>query len=88
MDYKNEDKLSLSNYWVGLLAFAFASILGVYQVLERADMLPQSAKLYFASVSTHGVLMGFVLTTFVIMGFGYFTACRSLKQPLWNAKLA
>lgn len=88
MDYKNGDTLSISNYWVGFAAFFVAIILGVYQVAERAGFIPQSAELYFASVSTHGVLMGFVLTTFVIMGFGYFTACRSLKQPLWNKKLA
>lgn len=40
MGYKNGDKLSLSNYWVGLLAFTVVSILGVYQVFERANILP------------------------------------------------
>lgn len=32
--------------------------------------------------------MGFVLTTFLIMGYGYYTATTSLKQPLWNKPLA
>jgi cytochrome c oxidase subunit 1 len=43
---------------------------------------------YFASVSSHGVLMAFVLTIFFITGFGYYTAATSLKQPVWNIKLA
>ena len=37
---------------------------------------------YFLSVTTHGVLMAYVLTTFFIMGFGYFTAETSLERPL------
>ena len=32
--------------------------------------------------------MGFVLTTFFIMGFGYYTATTTLKRPLWNKGLA
>jgi cytochrome c oxidase subunit 1 len=48
----------------------------------------ESPEVYFASVSTHGVLMGFVLTTFVVMGFGYYTATTSLKQSLWSKPLA
>jgi cytochrome c oxidase subunit 1 len=37
---------------------------------------------YFLSVTTHGVWMAYVLTTFFIMGFGYFTAETSLERPL------
>ena len=64
--------------------------MGEYQVLERSGIFPaiQSPSVYFASVSTHGVLMAFVLTTFFIMGFGYFIATTSLKQPVWNKPLA
>jgi cytochrome c oxidase subunit 1 len=32
--------------------------------------------------------MGFVLTTFFIVGFGYYTATTSLKQDIWNKPLA
>lgn len=83
-------KLALSHFWVAFGAFGLASVLGLYQVLERSGLVPliQSPEVYFASVSTHGVLMGFVLTTFFIMGFGYVTAVSSLKTPLWNPKLA
>ena len=38
--------------------------------------------LFSLSVTTHGVLMAYVLTTFFIMGFGYFTAETSLERPL------
>ncbi|MBS1212262.1 MAG: cytochrome c oxidase, subunit, partial [Proteobacteria bacterium] len=83
-------KLTLFNCWVAFGAFALASVFGLYQVLERSGIIPfiQSPAVYFASVSTHGVLMAFVLTTFFIMGFGYYTAHTSLKEPIWNLPLA
>jgi cytochrome c oxidase subunit 1 len=83
-------RLSLYNFWVAFGAFGLACFFGLYQVLERSGMIPaiQSPAVYFASVSTHGVLMAFVLTTFFIMGFGYYTATTSLRQPIWNPTLA
>ncbi len=80
----------LSHFWVAFGAFGLASFLGFYQVLERSGIISaiQSPAVYFASVSTHGVLMGFVLTTFFIMGFGYYVATTSLGMPIWNALLA
>ena len=86
----NASGLGLWNLWVSFLAFVVACLLGVYQVVERSGIAPavESPELYFASVSTHGVLMGFVLTTFLVMGFGYYTATTSLKQKVWNKPLA
>ena len=83
-------KIALSHLWVAFAAFIVACFMGEYQVLERSGFFPvlDSAPVYFASVSTHGVLMGFVLTTFFIMGFGYAIAATSLKQPVWNQPLA
>lgn len=80
----------LSHFWVAFGAFGLASVLGFYQVLERSGIITaiQSPAVYFASVSTHGVLMGFVLTTFFIMGFGYYVATTSLGMPIWNAPVA
>lgn len=71
----------LLHFWIAFGSFGLACVLGVYQVLERSGFVPilESPEVYFASVSTHGVLMGFVLTTFFIMGFGYFVAASSLK---------
>lgn len=83
-------RLTLFNFWVAFGSFGLACFFGMYQVLERSGLFAfiQSPAVYYASVSTHGVLMAFVLTTFFIMGFGYYTASASLKQPLWNPQLA
>src|SRR5262249_17965552 len=37
---------------------------------------------YFISVTAHGVSMAYVMTTFFIMGFGYFVAVTALARPL------
>jgi cytochrome c oxidase subunit 1 len=83
-------RLALSHFWVAFGAFGLAAVMGLYQVLERSGLVPamQSPEVYFASVSTHGVLMAYVLTVFFILGFGYVTAVTSLKTPLWNPPLA
>jgi cytochrome c oxidase subunit 1 len=80
----------LAHFWLAFGAFGLAAVMGLYQVIERSGLITaiQSPQVYFASVSTHGVLMGFVLTTFVVMGFGYLIAVSSLKTPLWNPTLA
>ncbi len=82
--------LALSNIWVAFVTFLLAALMGVYQVAERSGFFPslESANIYFASVSSHGVIMGFVLTTFFIMGFGYWTASTSLKMPIAHPKFA
>ncbi len=90
MSYAKSSRLSLAHMWVAFASFAAAALLGLYQTIERIDLIPglKSPELYFASVSTHGVLMGFVLTTFFAVGFGYYTATTSLKQDIWNRPLA
>ncbi len=85
-----ERRLALSHMYVAFIAFILACFMGEYQVLERSGFISalDSPTVYFASVSTHGVLMAYVLTTFFIMGFGYYTATTSLKVPVWNKPLA
>ncbi|MDD4916159.1 MAG: b(o/a)3-type cytochrome-c oxidase subunit 1 [Methylococcales bacterium] len=85
-----ERKLALSHLWVAFIAFILACFMGEYQVLERSGFISamDSPTVYFASVSTHGVLMAFVLTSFFIMGSGYYIAVTSLKQAVWNRTLA
>ena len=59
MSHSKVASLSLANMWVGFSAFAVAVLLGVYQVIERMELIPalKSSALYFGSVSTHGVLI-------------------------------
>lgn len=84
------NKLAFWNFFVAFAAFALALPMGAYQVLERSGMFPaiESAPVYYASTSTHGVLMAYVLSTYFIMGFGYHTAVHSLKQKLWSPAFA
>lgn len=79
-------KLSLANIWVAFVTFALAALMGLYQVAERSGLFPalENIELYYRSVSSHGVIMGFVLTTFFIMGFGYWISHTTLKIPLWG----
>jgi len=77
-------RLILAHLWVAFAVFAFACALGVWQMWVRSPLaapLDVPAR-YYQSVTAHGVSMAYVLTTFFIMGFGYFTAETSLKTPL------
>jgi cytochrome c oxidase subunit 1 len=64
--------------------------MAMMQALSRASLdLPfRSAKLYYLSVTAHGVLMALVFTTFFIVGFGYVVATRTLNRPLSSPRLA
>lgn len=85
-----EKRLALSHFWVAFIAFGLACLMGLYQVIERSGFIGwiQSREVYYASTSTHGVLMAFVLTFFFIMGFGYYVATTTLKLPVWNKTFA
>ena len=81
---RNVERLCLAHFWVAFAAFLFASVLGVWQMWVRS---PLGANVgtpgqYFMSVTAHGVSMAYVLTTFFIMGFGYFVAVTALDRPL------
>ena len=61
--------------------FSSPAVLGTWQMWVRS---PWGANVgtpgqYFMSVTAHGVSMAYVLTTFFIMGFGYFVAVTSLE---------
>jgi cytochrome c oxidase subunit I len=81
---RNVERLCLAHFWVAFAAFLIACVLGTWQMWVRS---PLGAQLgapgpYFASVTAHGVAMAYVLTTFFIMGFGYFVAVTALNRPL------
>lgn len=83
---RQANRLGMANMWVAFGSFALAIPMGLYQVAERSNLFPvaESADLYYTSVSTHGVLMAYVLTTFFIMGYGYHAAIHSLNQSVWS----
>ena len=86
----NERRLVLSHMWVAFAAFLLACALGVWQMWVRSPLsAPQDIpERYYQSVTAHGVSMAFVLTTFFIMGFGYYVAEVAIRQPLPGRKLA
>jgi cytochrome c oxidase subunit 1 len=85
-----EHRLPLAHIGVAIAAFGVASLMAVMQALSRADLqLPaRTAKIYYLSVTAHGVLMALVFTTFFIMGFGYLVARTALRQPLSGERWA
>jgi cytochrome c oxidase subunit 1 len=81
---RNVERLCLAHFWVAFAAFVVACVLGTWQMWVRS---PLGANLgtpgtYFMSVTAHGVVMAYVLTTFFIMGFGYFVAVTALARAL------
>src|SRR4051794_18561710 len=82
--------LTLAHLWVAFAAFAVAAVLGVWQMWARSPLPAPflTAEAYFTSVTAHGVCMAYVLTTFMVMGFGYYVAETSLGRPLPLPRLA
>ncbi|HET9460039.1 MAG TPA: cbb3-type cytochrome c oxidase subunit I [Sphingomicrobium sp.] len=83
-------RLVAAHVWVGVAAFAVACLLGVWQMWARSPIEApyHTASNYFRSVTLHGISMAFVLTTFFIMGFGYYVAETALRRPLPGLKIA
>ena len=73
-------RLAMAHMGAAFTVFVLAIFLGLYQVLERSELFPSlvSAETYYQSVTAHGVMMAYVMTTFFIAGFGYITAATSL----------
>src|SRR5262245_51740438 len=84
------DRLAAANIGVARGAFGVAAFMALMQALSRAKLdLPwRSAKMYYLSVTAHGVLMALVFTTFFIMGLGIVFVTRSLKRPLVGSRMA
>ncbi len=84
---RNADRLCLVHLWVAFAAFAVAAALGTWQMWVRSPLGANTGTpgQYFIAVTAHGVSMAYVLSTFFIMGFGYFVATTSLGRPLPSA---
>jgi cytochrome c oxidase subunit I len=76
------NRLTLANFWVAVAAFGLGALMAVMQALSRADLdVPfRSPKVYYLSVTAHGVLMALVFTTFFIMALGYAFAQSTLGK--------
>ncbi|WP_262266371.1 cbb3-type cytochrome c oxidase subunit I [Microvirga yunnanensis] len=83
-------RLTLAHLWVAFAAFAIAAVLGVWQMWARSPLPAPflTAQAYFTSVTAHGVSMAYVLTIFMVMGFGYYVAETALGRPLPFPRLA
>ncbi len=75
-------RLEISCFAVAIGAFGLGAVMAVMQALARADLdvAFASAKVYYLSVTAHGVLMALVFTTFFIMGLGFLFARTSLGR--------
>lgn len=85
-------RVILANIWVAVLAFGIAAAMAMMQAISRANLeLPyRSARMYYMSVTAHGVLMALVFTTFFIMALGYVVARKengtlALPRLAWVA---
>jgi cytochrome c oxidase subunit 1 len=81
---RNVERLCLAHFWVAFAAFVVACVLGTWQMWVRSPLGANvgTPGTYFMSVTAHGVAMAYVLTTFFIMGFGYFVAVTALARAL------
>ncbi len=82
---KPTNRLILWHIWVAVVAFGLAACMALMQAISRANLdLPfRSARMYYMSVTAHGVLMALVFTTFFIMALGYATAQRENGEIKW-----
>ncbi|MDI3256374.1 MAG: cbb3-type cytochrome c oxidase subunit I [Kyrpidia sp.] len=76
-------RLSLAYVLSGFLAFGIAAIAGLLQGLDRGGMITLPKWLsYYAVLTTHGVYMGLVFTTFFIIGFFFSGVARTTGGSL------
>ena len=82
--------LVLAHLWTAFAVFALAAVLGVWQMWVCSPLSAPFAdpQTYFASVTAHGTGMAYVLTTFFVMGFGYFVAETALGRDLPGVRAA
>jgi cytochrome c oxidase subunit 1 len=82
---RSERRLILAHVWVAVIAFGIAAAMAMMQAVSRANLeLPyRSARMYYMSVTAHGVLMALVFTTFFIMALGYIVVRRERGSIKW-----
>jgi cytochrome c oxidase subunit 1 len=82
---RSERRLILAHIWVAVLAFGIAAAMAMMQAISRANLaLPyRSERMYYMSVTAHGVMMALVFTTFFIMALGYVMARKEIGYVKW-----
>ena len=80
----NSRRLTLYHCWVAFALFLPAVVLGAWQMLMRSPLPSplQDPNAYYLSVTLHGTVMAYVVTTFFAMGFGYAVTATSLGRPI------
>jgi cytochrome c oxidase subunit 1 len=80
----NSRRLALYHCWVAFGLFLPAVVLGAWQMLMRSPLPPplEDPNAYYLSVTLHGTVMAYVVTTFFAMGFGYAVTATSLGRPI------
>lgn len=81
---QNSSRLALYHFWVAFALFLPAIVLGVWQMLMRSPLPAplDDTNAYYASVTLHGTVMAYAVTTFFAMGFGYAVTATSLARPV------
>lgn len=81
---RQSKRLALYHYWVAFGSFLPAIVLGAWQMLMRSPLPAplDDPNAYYASVTLHGTVMAYVVTTFFAMGFGYAVTETSLARPI------
>jgi cytochrome c oxidase subunit I len=77
-------RLAVCHCWVAFGFFLPAVFLGAWQMLLRSPLVPplEDPNAYYTSVTLHGSVMAYVVTTFFAMGFGYAVTATSLDRPV------
>lgn len=83
-------RLATAHLAVAVSAFGVAAAMALMQALSRANLdLPwRSPKIYYLSVTAHGVMMALIFTTFFIMGLGLVLATSALNRKVSHPGLA
>ncbi len=73
-----DGKLAMAHIYVAFVALALGGLAGLLQVLVRSGKFELPAGIsYYTILTTHGVLLGLVLTTFFIIGFQFAAISRT-----------
>jgi cytochrome c oxidase subunit 1 len=81
---QNSSRLALYHFWVAFALFLPAIVLGAWQMLMRSPLPAplDDTNAYYTSVTLHGTVMAYAVTTFFAMGFGYAVTATSLGRPV------